>query len=129
MKNILLTTLFTGLLFTGNVSMAMVNSQQESADKTPKATSMTLPKTVKEIEEKAQNKAKKVTQEATDKLFEKDLTKIGGTEIIDEMVQSKLETQMMVLASDAKVENCWAWDACIERHREDEAGYDSYAFN
>lgn len=109
--------------------MAMSSSQGESADKTPKVTNMTLPETAKEIEEKAQNKAKKITQEATDKLSEKDLPKTEGTEIIDEMVQSKLETQMMVLASAEKVENCWAWDGCMYREDKDEAGYDSYAFN
>ncbi|MBN2866812.1 MAG: hypothetical protein JXK16_12455 [Thiotrichales bacterium] len=133
MKNLLLTTLFTGLLFAGNASMAMSSSQDESAAKAPKVTTMNLPETAKELEQKAETNAEKMTQDATkkaaDKLSDKTEPQAQSTEIIDEMVQSKLETQMMVLASAEKVENCWAWNACIDRHRDNEAGYDSYAFN
>ena len=98
MKNALLTTLLTGLLFTANASMASSKIEPEQ----------NLPKTSVET-----------TQ----------TEKTQSTEIIDEMVHSKLETQMMHLAAAEKVENCWAWDACIETPASNAHGYDLYTFN
>jgi len=129
MKNILLTTLFTGLIFTGNASMAMSSTQGENETKAAQNATMTLPETAKELESKTEKKTDQMIQEMTDKAAEKNQPQAQNTDVIDEMVQSKLKTQMMVLASNEKVENCWAWDGCIDRPRKDEAGYDSYAFN
>ncbi len=105
MKNLFLTALFAGLLFSANVSMA--NSQ------------MTQQSTTAQTVETKQDQTKEMPSEPK-----------PNTEVIDEMVHSKLQTQMMLLASaKPKVENCWAWDACIESPASNDHGYDSYAFN
>jgi len=107
MKNVLLTTLFTGLLLSANLSMA--NTSPLDGKQLP-----VTPPTEIQAPEVQKNKAE---------------PKVQSTEIIDEMVQSKVETQMINLASAETVENCWAWNACIDRADKNEMGYDSYAFN
>ena len=102
MKNVLLTTLFTGLL---SANVAMANTQVAPQDIAPKA-----------------NIEMQQIQDATPALKK-------TSEKNDEISQSKLVGGTIYLAQVEKVENCWAWDACMNSKESGLDGYDSYAFN
>ncbi|MEA3405677.1 MAG: hypothetical protein U9R28_08055 [Pseudomonadota bacterium] len=106
MKNVLLITLFTGLALSANVSMASTNNI-EAQNLTPKAS----------VEVQQEN-----IKDAVPSLKENAETKT-------DMIQSKLEGQAIQVAAAEKVENCWAWDACLNSQQSNIDGYDSYAFN
>jgi len=106
MKTALLTTLFTGLLLFGNVTAANTNIT-ETQNLVPKAS----------VETQHEN-----NQEATPSLKE-------DAKTTTDKLQSKLEDQAIQVAAAEKVENCWAWGACLNDPKSNDIGYDSYAFN
>ncbi|HHT00387.1 MAG TPA: hypothetical protein ENK73_05965 [Thiomicrospira sp.] len=103
MKNVLLTTLFSGLL---SANIATANTNVESVNITPKTSAET----------------QQQIQEVTPSFKENSETKV-------DMIQSKAKGQTIHLAAAEKVENCWGWDACLNNPQSNDDGYDTYAFN